>query len=401
MPISLAASDRFCQSPLAIKLLLALVLLCLVVSGCASRGSLGYSETSTDEAVSLQSVFVATNRQIDKEGTGLTFGPERAADVSYANYTISIPPNHKVGQIEWPSGKANPARHFTTVSSRSLPAPSAFRQSLSQAMASHMASPEAQKSGTKREVILYIHGYNTNFAEGLYRVAQIRNDYDMKNPMVLFSWPSAGKAGLYVYDRDSVIISRDALVEVIREISKADVGQITLAAHSLGSQLLMESLRQIHLSGQKQILAKVNGVILLSPDLDIDVFNTQLEQIDPLPKPFMIFASKKDEALEISGFLTGRDERVGNNLDLRKIKHSGVDVLDVSDFDGGDSLNHFTVATSPSLVNLLKGLRNTTTLQEWDENVKRDTIGSSVANTAAIPLRLLTRTTQAILPQSQ
>ncbi|SNZ05085.1 alpha/beta hydrolase [Cohaesibacter gelatinilyticus] len=370
------------------------LLLMIFLAGCASRGSLSHATPDIPQIadIELKTVFVATNRQREEGTKYLSFGPERSEEISYGRFEISIPPNHKVGEIEWATGKVNPTRHFVTAKSALLSSPQDFRASLSQ----DLIKSQSFTPGGKKEVILFIHGYNTNFAEGLYRVAQLRHDYEMPSPMVLFSWPSAGKTGLYVYDRDSVIVSRDNLVNVIEQLHKSGVDQITLVAHSMGSSLLMESLRQIHISGRKSILSKVNGVILLSPDIDIDVFNNQLDHIRPLPRPFMIFASQKDEALEISSFLTGKEQRIGNNIDLEKIAHPGISVVDVTDFKGGDSLNHFTVATSPALVNLLKGLQEESPLEALEAGVKQQSLGSQVANTATLPLRILTTTTNAV-----
>lgn len=370
------------------------MVLMIFLAGCASRGSMGYAPQGTPQIADtdLKAVFVATNRQRAEGTTHLSFGPERSEAVSFGRFEISIPSNHKVGEIEWAKGKADPARHFVTTKSEVLSSPQSFRASLSQ----DLVKSQVLTPGGKKEVILFIHGYNTNFAEGLYRVAQLRHDYEMPSPMVLFSWPSAGKTGLYVYDRDSVIVSRDNLVNVIEQLHKSDVDQITLVAHSMGSSLLMESLRQVHISGRKSVLSKINGVLLLSPDIDIDVFNNQLDQIRPLPRPFMIFASQKDEALEISSFLTGKEQRIGNNIDLEKIEHPGVSVVDVTDFNGGDSLNHFTVATSPALVKLLKGIQEDSPLESLEAGVQQQSVGSQVANTATLPLRILTTTTDAV-----
>lgn len=372
------------------------VILISFLAGCASPRTQDFSpQGGISINTKSSSIFVATNRVKQADSTALTFGRERSDTVSYGKFDVSIPPNHKVGNIEWAKGKPDPSRHFATISSKSFSSAPQFRKQLALAA-------QRNKSRTptgKKEVVLFVHGYNTPFDEGVYRAAQIRHDYDLAAPMVLFSWPSAGRPGLYVYDRDSVIVSRDSLVDVITQLHQSDVDQITLIAHSMGSSLLMESLRQIHISGRAPILSKLDGVVLLSPDIDIDVFNTQLDQISPLPRPFMIFASQKDEALEISSFLTGRQERIGNNLDLNKIEHPGVSVVDITDFKGGDSLNHFSVATSPALVKLLKGLQHQTTLDAISQDTDRQSLGSQIAGTATLPLRILTTTTQAVFSQ--
>lgn len=367
----------------------------LILAGCASRGGLDYQDSASRSAAplaSVSSIFVATNRQANLDDARILYGSQRSKQLGYARFDVSIPGTHKIGEIEWPSGQADPAKHFVTRGHHDYSDAHSFHKAVSD-----HSLQKAERSPTgQKELVLYIHGYNTNFAEGLYRVAQIQHDYDMTVPMMLFSWPSAGRTGLYVYDRDSVKISRDALVQVIEQLHRSNIEQITLVAHSLGSELLMESLRQMHLSGKASFLSKLNGVILLSPDLDLDVFNAQLNQIKPLPRPFFIFASQKDEALQVSGLLTGQEERVGNSVDLSKINHSGISVVDVTDFTGGDRLHHSTVATSPALVTLLKGLKQQNPLDALQTSANQQTIGARVVGTATLPLRILTKTTEAV-----
>ena len=59
--------------------------------------------------------------------------------------------------------------------------------------------------------MLFVHGYNNNFSEAIYRHAQIAWDYEMRGPQIHFAWPSAADPLEYTYDRDSVLIARDAL----------------------------------------------------------------------------------------------------------------------------------------------------------------------------------------------
>jgi esterase/lipase superfamily enzyme len=45
----------------------------------------------------------------------------------------------------------------------------------------------------KRRLFVFVHGFNTNFDEGVYRVAQIVHDSEMNAAPVLFNWPSRGR----------------------------------------------------------------------------------------------------------------------------------------------------------------------------------------------------------------
>ena len=244
--------------------------------------------------------------------------------------------------------------------------------------------------------MLFVHGYNTDFSEGLYRAAQMKHDFDAPFPFTLFSWPSAGKPELYIYDRDSVKVSRDHLAQVIDLLARSESDQVTLVAHSLGTELLMETLRQMALSNNGHLPSKVNAVILISPDLDMDVFNSQLNAIKKLPKDFFIFVSEKDEALAISSFLTGNNGRLGNTIDETKIKRGGIKVIDVTQFDGGDNFNHMTAVTSPSLVALIKGIAHSGQRDMLAQQGETTSVTQQVVDTASLPISLVVRTTSAI-----
>ena len=63
--------------------------------------------------------------------------------------------------------------------------------------------------------MIFVHGYNTNFAEGLYRQAQMLQGLRQARASVHFAWPSAASAQGYVFDRESALFSRDALERVM------------------------------------------------------------------------------------------------------------------------------------------------------------------------------------------
>lgn len=372
-----------------------------LLTGCASPTGVQFAPPSLDgpdqttiSGTKIQNVFVATLRKPSEE-TRSDFTGARDQALNYSRYSVSIPPNHKVGQIEWPKGKPDLSRHFVVTDAEKMAHLSAFDQKLNDAL----MAPENRSPDGKRELVLFIHGYNTDFSEGLYRAAQLKHDYGMKSPLVHFSWPSAGETGLYVYDRDSVKVSRDHLAKLIRRINRSKADRILLTAHSLGNELLMETLRQLALTNGGKLPSKIQDVVLISPDVDIDVFNSQLAPIKTLPKNFAIFVSRKDRALEFSSFLTGDRARVGNNIEADRILRPGIRIIDVTDFDGGDDLNHFTAATSPNLVQLLKGLKKSggAELLSSGSEEQQKSVANVVVDTATLPVQLVVRTTQAIL----
>jgi esterase/lipase superfamily enzyme len=168
---------------------------------------------------------------------------------------------------------------------------------------------------------------------------------------VHYAWSSRGHPLGYAYDRDSALFARDGLADLLRQTQAAGAERILLIAHSMGAALTMETLRQIAISGDRALLDRIAAVILISPDIDVDVFRAQAAGIGTLPQPFYIFTSKKDRVLALSARLTGQRDRLGTIADIDEIADLKVTVLDTTAFSSG--IGHFNAGTSPGLLAIL------------------------------------------------
>lgn len=318
--------------------------LCFVVA-CTPRGAI---TLFPDAAMvgQLRHIYVGTTRGTGDNGR---FNNKRNEHISYHRYDISVPQRHQLGEIEWPKGNPDPATDFLTTAIHHYPAAPGFAADLAKSLRSR---PKGQ-----REVALFVHGFNNTFAEGMYRLAQLSNDMGLPNPSVHYSWPSAGSPLGYGYDRDSLLFGRDGLENLIKTIKSAGAEQVLLVGHSMGALLSMEVLRQMAISDAKSMNKTISGVILISPDIDVDVFRRQASRIGPLPQPFVIFTSSKDRALRLSARLSGKQERLGTIRNARKLTGLEIALLDVTDFSEGPT-GHFNAATSPSLIKILKRLNS-------------------------------------------
>lgn len=309
------------------------------LSACADRFHAPLVPRAADLGT-LRPVFVATNRVPDPAGW---FTPDRSEHMSYMKLGVSIPPTHKKGRIRNGFANPDPETDFTIATRDDLGGRQAFRTALAQEL---RAQPPDQ-----REVVVYIHGYNNSFFDGVFRTAQTIHDFDVPAVAVHFSWPSATHPLGYTYDRDSVLFSRDALEQFLHDLRATSPRRIVLVAHSLGTMLLMETLRQIEIAEPGWTKRALGGVVLISPDLDIEVFRTQAERFRNLPQPFAIFVSKRDKALALSARINGAGARLGNLTDAEALGDFPVTILDVSQFSSSNS--HFTLGTSPALISLL------------------------------------------------
>ncbi|WP_245511108.1 alpha/beta hydrolase [Martelella mediterranea] len=293
-----------------------------------------YPQQKASAKSRVVTVYVATTREAaDKPVEGFTV--EREEELSYAAFDISIPPNHEPGEIEWPySRKVNLDEQFAVLKHTIL-TQSAFES---------MVAREARKSKDRRAAI-FVHGFNVSFQEGLFRMAQLAADSNVSGVPILFSWPSQARVLDYATDKESATFSRDGLTEVLQEVTGiSSVRSVMLFGHSMGGWLSMEALRQLALTGDRNALRKLN-VILAAPDIDEDVFTTQLEAIGPLDPPILVMVSSDDRALQASRFIQGNRQRAGQ-LDItdpeviEQAREMNVTLLDISSLSSSDALNH-------------------------------------------------------------
>ena len=321
---------------------LLMVLFWCVLAGCNPHNPL-LLVPQGGEVPEAETVFVATSRAIDPETQ--TFSSKRAEEPSFARYVISVPENREAGSIAYArlGAKPNPKRNFATTSAVLYADGPAFRKDLAAAL--------SEEDQTGREATIFVHGFNTTFAEGVYRVAQLAHDLELPGVAMHYAWPSAATPLGYVYDRDSVDFSRNGLEDMLREVSNSGADRIYLVAQSMGSYLVVESLRQLAFRGDQKTLAKIAGVILIAPDIDVEVFRSQARDIGHLPQPFMIFSSERDQILQMSAALTGQKARLGSLSSVAAVSDLDVTLVDVAAFNKG--AGHFNVGNSSALIRLL------------------------------------------------
>lgn len=309
-----------------------LLLLISLLAACAGRPG---PELLTETAVNapgakVATVYVATTRKRDGNGV---YTSGRSREVSYLRYRIAIPPDHKPGNIEWPKSKPNPKTDFVTVEQELLDSKT------------FEAEVTRKRNGKLPSVGVFVHGYNTNFTEAVYRVAQMASDAGGDAAPILFAWPSEGAVGGYVADKDGVTFSRDQLVEVLDTLArKRTQGPITLIGHSMGGWLTTEAVRQLRLTGKDSVIRRLQ-VVLAAPDIDVDVFDGQMAVIGPLSPPMTILVSRDDRALQVSEFLSTERQRLGR-IDVTDPKveeatrKANVQVIDISDIEATDGFKH-------------------------------------------------------------
>lgn len=376
----------------------ALLLPILFLAACAgSRPDGGALEVTTAPAPDAieHELLVAATRERVTTGPAM-FNGERSSGLDFADLSISVPPSHKTGNIEWPSPlPGDPKKQFVARSLAYVDSATAFKTRLSARLAS---LPKGRRS-----VAVIVHGFNTDFDEAVFRATQIVHDTGFDGVPVLFTWASRGSVFDYVYDRDSATIARDGLEELLHLAAQSGVEDLYVFAHSMGNWATVEALRQAKIAGDGDFGGKLRTVVLAAPDIDVDVFKSEMEVIGRPKYPFVLFSSSDDQALWLSGLIAGEKPRLGAyTADKEAIANLGVIVIDLSATEANDSLAHNKFAVVlPEFVNRLgdrlkRGDRLATAQGSFSETARGLTgsfgslIGSTAGAVVTLPAYLLT-----------
>ncbi len=316
-----------------------------LLSGCMGEGmspAMGLFDSKPATAAQSVTMFVASTRSDDRRiGDAVGDG-----GLHHAMVTVSVPPNHQPGLIETPTfGKANPNSHFTLAGVRAM-----TTERFTNEIGSHISG----RVGADRDILLYVHGFNTSLDEARMRLAQITVDARFGGVPVLFTWPSESGMLSYVSAKERATASRDALQGLVHDLAAIPgVGRVHVLAHSMGSWLAMEALRENAIAGHPDLDGKLGDVMLAAPDIDLGVFRQQMARLGSSTR-VSIFVSRGDRALSLSSRIAGDRPRVGgmdpkNAQDAADLRNLGVRVYDLSGFSNG-FIGHGAYADAPDVI---------------------------------------------------
>jgi esterase/lipase superfamily enzyme len=280
-------------------------------------------------------IYVATTRERESPSENV-FTTNRASALNFAKFAVSIPPDHKSGNIEMPTPPPDSQSSFAVVN-QAVMSETDFRKAV---------APQGDTRRKKHKAVVFVHGFNNNFQESLFRIAQLHVDGNIDAIPILFAWPSQGQALAYESDKEAASYSRSYLMALLTMLSRSpDVSDILVVAHSMGGMLTMETLRQLRSEGKNQVIARLGRVILAAPDIDAQTFRAQVQAIGPLKPPLLVLVSKDDGALRLSSIIGGGIVRAGAiNVDNPVVQEAAlkakVQIVDISRLASHDDLGH-------------------------------------------------------------
>jgi esterase/lipase superfamily enzyme len=322
-------------------------------------------------------IFITTTRE-DTEVVGALFSHLRADELGLASVEVSIPPTHVPGALERPKSlPPDPRKEFAIIDPARYTSDKAFLSALNRELRSR---PPA-----RRELLLFIHGYNMTTSDAILQVGQFVEDSGFEGVPVLFTWASAGRLHRYVYDLNSALVARPLLIEASELLSKSDARNFHIFAHSMGGFLTMEAIVDVAQKQQFNRTGRLRNVVLASPDIDVDLFRSQMGEINTNFDSFFVLLSKDDAALRAARRIAGGVPRVGA-ADAEELSALGVNAIDLSQVQDSKTGSHSKFAGSPEVVRLIgNGLNNAPSYGSRRQTVLQQVIGD-------LPVRVVTAT---------
>jgi esterase/lipase superfamily enzyme len=271
-------------------------------------------------------VYYATDRRLTaNDQPAEKYGADRGT-MTYGTCDVSIPRDHRMGQLESPSiarleFHPDPEKHVVLLAVSNLEAPTYFAT---------LRAKIAQSPG--KSAFIFIHGYNVTFEDAARRTGQMSYDLGFDGVPAFYSWPSQGTLTKYKDDEKNVEWTQSHLQKFLGDfVNRTAATNVYLIAHSMGTRALTKAFTALA-AQQPEIRTKVRALILAAPDIDAEVFRTEIApQFVSRPPLITLYSSSADLALAASKQFHGAARLGDSGAGLVVIQ--GMDTIDASAVD--------------------------------------------------------------------
>lgn len=185
----------------------------------------------------------------------------------------------------------------------------------------------------RRSVLLYVHGFRRDFDVVATNMAILAYETNLDSVPMIFSWPSSGSVFGYAGDVTNLQWSTAHLRDVVKRLLALDsIETVHLAAHSLGSQGLLEAIVDLSRDDEAR-LDKLGEIVFASPDVDSDLFRR-----DYLPV-------LRDLGLHVTLYATDNDVPLQTSLRVNRYKRLGDARAEIFIADGIETIVFSDVVT--------------------------------------------------------
>ncbi len=295
-----------------------------------------------ESAFAVVKVHYATDRNLSGQSSPKKVYGIKRSSISYGTCEISIPRNHKLGEIEAPSiwrleFSQNSKKHVVLKNVNRRSKTRFFQDVRNNVKLSH-----------GKNAFIFIHGYNIEFHEAALRTAQIAYDLRFDGAPIFYSWPSRGGYKDYTRDEANVRWTQSNLKRFLKDfVTRSDAKNIYLIAHSMGARALTGAVAEL-VTEMPSVRKRFKEVLLAAPDIDAEVFKRDIApKLVKAARNVTLYASADDRALQLSRAIHGepRAGDAGNNLVVVR----GIDTIDATGIDTS-LFGHTYFAEVPTII---------------------------------------------------
>jgi len=306
-----------------------------------------------DKGFTRLRVFYATDRLRGGAEPNDFYSDQRRAEDGEPKFElgqcdVAIPYKHAPGEVERPSMwklefREDPAKHVVLLNVQPTPS-STWQEQVRENIA----------ESDERAAMVFVHGFNVDFASAARRTAQMKYDLGFRGAAIMFSWPAPSN---YVECEGNAIWTLPHLMEFLTDyVQQSGAKRIHLIAHSMGTRVLATALKELAASSAAAPV-RYDQIILAAPDIDAAVFKTQIApRIAAAAERISIYSSSNDLAL-VASKKAHHYKRLGEggpNLTTFP-EWPQIEVLDATSVDES-LLGHSYYGNSPTILRDVRGV---------------------------------------------
>jgi esterase/lipase superfamily enzyme len=174
---------------------------------------------------------------------------------------------------------------------------------------------------SRKEALVFIHGFNNTFTEGAFRAAELWHFTGREGVPVLYSWP-AGHPGLlkgYTHDRESGQFTNYHLKQFLTALAACpELEKINVVAHSRGTDVATTALKELIIVARargddSKSALKLGALVLAAADMSAEVLQQRFiaEEMHEGLESVTFYVHKNDRAIGSAEWLFADPKRIG------------------------------------------------------------------------------------------
>ncbi|WP_345977558.1 alpha/beta hydrolase [Sulfurimonas sp. HSL3-7] len=220
---------------------------------------------------------------------------------------------------------------------------------------------------TERDLLIFIHGFNTSFSNAAIRCAQLAHDTNFNGEAIFYSWPSKENPATYSKDKDRARENFVFFANFLQDIAGKTDKKIHIVAHSMGTYILMNSLAILddRMSKDDHILSfrrsRNNGkifaqIILAAPDIAKDDYYQSFSKhnFQNMAENITLYSAANDHVLDssqiVNYFIEGTAQARLGDSSKEFFVIDGMDTVDTRQEISHQFFGHSFYANYRSLV---------------------------------------------------